>query len=566
MPSLDKSLLNQDLGHLQIVAEAWGLEVDAPDARSARPLLVEGILDRELVEEVVEALPAEVRLALGTLVQNHGRVSWAQFTRRFGEVREMGPGRRDRERPERHPISPAEILWYRALVGRAFFDTAAGPQEFAYIPEDLMSLLPPLPGSPAGEALRSEVEGGVETPLGRPATPEERAAPIQATDHILDDACTLLAALRVGISPCVHFPLASESSLVYSADTLRAFLTTAELLDDEHLPKPEAVRAFLEARRGEALAVLAQAWLNSSTHNDLRLTPHLSAEGEWKNDPKRTRQTVLGFLSRIPGDAWWSLPALIAAVHQTWPDFQRPAGDYDSWFLRDERSGEFLRGFEHWDEVDGALIRYLICGPLHWLGVVDLAASEEGAEAPITAFRLSKWAAALLAGEAPARLAAESAPVHVRSDGRLGIPHLTPRALRYQIARFCEWVEEVGEEYRYRLTPSSLQRAGEQGLSVQQLLALLRKHAEAIPPNILKALTRWEQHGREARLERVSVLRVGSPELLQSLRASRAARFLGDPLGPTTVIVKEGAGEKVLEVLTEMGYLGEDLTVTLGDE
>lgn len=41
------------------------------------------------------------------------------------------------------------------------------------------------------------------------------------------------------------------------------------------------------------------------------------------------------------------------------------------------------------------------------------------------------------------------------------------------------------------------------------------------------------------------------------LRNSRAARYLGDPLGPTTVVVKSGSGEKVLEILTEMGYLGE---------
>ena len=74
---------------------------------------------------------------------------------------------------------------------------------------------------------------------------------------------------------------------------------------------------------------------------------------------------------------------------------------------------------------------------------------------------------------------------------------------------------------------------------------------------MVNALSRWEQRGTEARLQSVLILRLGSPELLQTLRGSRAARFLGDPLGPTTVIVKPGAGEKVLEILTEMGYLGE---------
>jgi hypothetical protein len=55
----------------------------------------------------------------------------------------------------------------------------------------------------------------------------------------------------------------------------------------------------------------------------------------------------------------------------------------------------------------------------------------------------------------------------------------------------------------------------------------------------------------------VLVLRLNSPQILEELRASRAARFLGDPLGPTTVIVKPGAREKVLAALLEMGYLGE---------
>jgi hypothetical protein len=58
-------------------------------------------------------------------------------------------------------------------------------------------------------------------------------------------------------------------------------------------------------------------------------------------------------------------------------------------------------------------------------------------------------------------------------------------------------------------------------------------------------------------MEHALVLRLSSPEILQELRTSRAARFLGDPLGPTTVIVNPGAREKVLAALAEMGYLGE---------
>jgi hypothetical protein len=77
-----------------------------------------------------------------------------------------------------------------------------------------------------------------------------------------------------------------------------------------------------------------------------------------------------------------------------------------------------------------------------------------------------------------------------------------------------------------------------------------------MPPILIKALERWEAHGTQARIERLLVLRVASPDILQELRASRAARFLGDPLGPTAIVVKPGAADKVFAALAEMGYLG----------
>ena len=53
----------------------------------------------------------------------------------------MGAGKRDRERPHLKPASTAEALFYRGLLARAFFDTEKGPQEFAYIPDDLLAII-----------------------------------------------------------------------------------------------------------------------------------------------------------------------------------------------------------------------------------------------------------------------------------------------------------------------------------------------------------------------------------------------------------------------------------------
>jgi hypothetical protein len=268
-----------------------------------------------------------------------------------------------------------------------------------------------------------------------------------------------------------------------------------------------------------------------------------------------TREFLLDLLALIPGETWWSLSAFIADVRQQHPDFQRPAGDYDSWFIKDTQTGSYLRGFMHWDDVEGALIRYLITGPLHWLGFIDISRFEE--DLHIASFRWSGWGKELLKGIPPEGLPDENETVYIRSDGRLGVPNLVPRAVRYQLARFCTW--EIGNkyEYRYRLTTSSLTRAREAGLRVNHLVSLLRRHTESIPPNILSALDRWEKNGTQIRVQGVMVLRVSTPKILASLRKSQAARYLGDPLSQTTIIVKRGAEEKVLAALVEMGYLGE---------
>lgn len=553
MPDLSHSLKRSDLSYLQIVAGLWGFELEAQDVRQALEQLAPALLNPSLVHEIVEDLPIEARLALDDLIQNQGRLPWPMFTRRYGMVREMGPGRRDRDRPYLKPISPAEILWYRALVARAFFDTPNGPQEFAYIPDDLLGLVPPGGGSATSS-------------LGRAAAPAERASLIPVSDRLLDHACTLLAALRLDLAPDEMVAKwtsdhASPSFDFLTPTALQALLMAAGLLDEQGFPRPDPTRLFLEASRAEAMAQLFTAWLESSVFDELRLLPNLQVEGDLEHDPIRPRKLILDFLASIPMSTtgqeriFWSLPSFVDAVRYNHPDFLRPAGDYDSWFLRDTHSGEFIRGFEHWDDMEGALIRYLLTGPLHWLGILDLASPEP--QGVVSAFRFSTWSTSFLSGKAPSGLPVENAAVLARSDARLHVPRLAPRAVRYQIARFCVWEGERDNIYRYQITPFSLERARQQGLAVTHLLSLLRRFAQPVPPSLIKTLERWERKGTEARFQHLVVLRLASPDLLNTLRTSRMARFLGDPLGPTAVIVQPGAVEKILTFLTELGYLGE---------
>jgi hypothetical protein len=73
----------------------------------------------------------------------------------------------------------------------------------------------------------------------------------------------------------------------------------------------------------------------------------------------------------------------------------------------------------------------------------------------------------------------------------------------------------------------------------------------------VKALKRWEINGTEARVETQTILRLSKPEVLEEMRKSKAARFLGEALSPTTIIVKSGAIQKVMDALAELGLLTE---------
>jgi hypothetical protein len=529
MPDLAHSLQGHDLGHIRIAAELWGIELRARDVDAAIREFAVGAQDPALATEVLEALSPEAQDALTALEQAGGRIPWASFSRQFGEIREMGAAKRDRDKPYLEPASPAEELYYRGLLGQAFFETGGVAQEFAYVPDDLLPLI---------HHEQLEDTGSEERILGRPATAPEYAHPLLATDHMLDDMTTQLASRRIG-------------QAVAPDPVLEAMTEATGLIEGEAL-QAAAVKSFLEASRRDALGRVIKAWRASGTFNELRLLPALVFEGSWSNRPLAARTILLRLLDRLPKQAWWNLQSFVEGIKEHYPDFQRPAGDYDSWFIKDAAEDRYLRGFEAWDRVDGALVRFFIVEVLHRLGLADLAQGRE--EASPTSFRM------LGPDGLDARMARkEDQKLKLTAQGRITAPRLVPRAVRYQVSRFCEWDEQGPAAYQYRISARALQRAASQGLNTDQLIQLLAKHGDAgIPSAVAKALRRWQTVGTEARTETETVLRVTRPDIIQQLRQSKAARFLGEPLGPTSVIIKRGAQAKVVAALTELGVLAQE--------
>lgn len=548
MPSLTQSLPTGDLNFYRIVAAFWGFELVSNSPDAALLELAETVCDAELLENLFDALPAEALQALIFLYSKNGTLPWVQFVRKFGGLREIGAGKRDREKPYESPVSSTEVLWYRGLVSKAFLNSEAGPQEFVYIPDEIFQAMEILgyekthptveeEGLPAQEVdeLAKKTEG---TFPGRLASAMESKFVHTIVLDILDDCCTYLAAARSG----AELPDLSISRLV-----LRTFLESMKIIQNEQI-NGEMAKTFLETSRSDALKQLRVDWQKSEIFNELALMPGVVLEGDWKNPILATREFIFQQLRAIPKGKWWNLNSFIHFIKENQPDFQRPYGDYDSWIIKRRYDEVYLRGFEYWDEVEGELIRYFITGPLYWLRFLELASMEK--DGPVIAFKINP--------SLPPQ-PAENGKLAVSSNGRLVMPSTLPRSARYLVTRFSELTKTIDGQYQYQVSTRSLKKAKDQGLKIDQFLGLLIKFSsQPVSPTFIKMLKRWDAFGSEATLAEVTILKFSKPGTLQEFKRSRAARYIIQELNTTTLIVGVEAKEKIKSALMELGILAED--------
>jgi len=547
--SLTRCLLDADPIRLEVLARRWGLE-EVPERRAeAAAALAERMRDEQRFAEVWAVLSSEEQAALGFLRAVGGAVAWLTFTRRWGPVRDMGPGRMARERPWEAPVSVAESLWYRGLVFRTVVEGPTGLYDAALIPDDLLPLLP-VPSVPVFHL----------APVPAPGEPPP------PTDTLLDDLCTVLAYFQVHpVRPTAggRWPAAAEADLMrYLRDPdphrwafLRHLIGHLNWLRTDRAgylrPAPDPIMEWLQAPPARQRLVLARAWREDPTWNDLRHVPTLRPEetGSWRNDPLLAREAILRHLRAGRSGEWYRLRDFVEAIREADPDFQRPDGNYDTWYIRDAVTGAYLSGFEHWDAVEGALIRYLIRGPLAWLGMVTVA--EVGEDA---LFSLTPTGAAFLE-DGPLPEEPPPPPMLLRPDFALEVP-AGRRYERFQVGRVADWVH-IGDPCIYRLTPASLERARQQRISVERVIAFLEEATGSpLPPPLRTALERWARRGPEARLESAVVLQVQDDALLQELAASPATRrFIREIVAPGVALVSPEDGPKLAQALIEKGIL-----------
>jgi hypothetical protein len=118
--------------------------------------------------------------------------------------------------------------------------------------------------------------------------------------------------------------------------------------------------------------------------------------------------------------------------------------------------------------------------------------------------------------------------------------------------------KEDARIYEYRILPDSLAAAVKAGLKIEQFVNLIQRCGDKpIPPSVLTSLENWKTNGIQTTFSAVILLKVQDAEIIDKLMNSRAKKYLGERLNPTSILIQEKQQKLVMSILAELGYLSE---------
>lgn len=560
------TLQDYDLDLLNLIAARWDVELDAHDARVAAERLSALMLEPERAAHEWSRLNDRERGTLQFLLSapNH-QMPLAKYSRLYGDIRAMGPEMRAREKPHLTPLGAAEVLYYRGLVATSYGQGTAGMQPIVFVPSDLAAVLPV---HVTGYDLTQEDEGDFEEDESEDAqTSNETQLTQSATTSLVDDLATLLAYLQIEHIPNHGdlLPGLMAQSLdgyllggvgVPRVALMLALLETLGLVGNSEdgstfKPIPTQARKWLDQARTDQVKSLVTAWHNTPLFNELAHVSGLVLETErWPNDPTLLRLTLQTALASFDDEEWVAAAEVIETIKQEEPDFQRPAANYESWYIRDASSDDYLHGFENWDYIEGATLAFTLTAVLPWLGLADLGESEVG-----VMLRLTAYGKAYLGLADWPRRPDSAVQVKVDENGQVLASRNLSRYDRFQLARFTDW-GTVGEPYQYYLSTASLTRARQGGIKAEHILTFLRRTAEQpIPQAWVSRLETWgKSDGAALIISQLIVLQTEREEELQTLwETPQIRRYLGARLGGRAVTVRADQWEALAAALGELG-------------
>jgi len=551
MRSLRSALIDEPLPRLLAIAEAWDLFLEAATPRELAEKLPSIMTASDHVERAKTLLPAEALTALEVLLAADGRMPVAVFERRFGVLRQMGPGKLERERPWINPANSTETLWYRGFIFRGF-DRSTPPNTVYYFADELKQLLQREPKTkrPIGIGKQQDTDINLESAQNGP-----NGAGALTHNAFLDDVVTVLTfiqnsevLLKSGDEWAVSaqtqvLPMLRDQEMGRFTFLLHLLKRLKWLRDGNESGRlrlaSQPVIEWLQSPAEVQLRNLYEAWRNDPTWNDLAHVPELLFDmaHTWRNNPLQERENLLGLWADWLRQPEATQPPAQQVAHfrafvkQTHPDFARPDGRYDTWYIRDATTRDFLHGFVNWDRIEGGLIDYVLQGPLQWFAPQVAPSDKSVSLAYGLQFDPQAYANILIR------------------------PHR--RFERFQLARVADWQYTKLDHYVYRITPTSLARAKEQGIAPERVIDFLQRNSGQTLPIYLKmAIQRWGERGNEIKLEQMAVFRSKEAAVLDQILSLPALQHIKfERLTPTCVICQQNDQEFVQRAIAQNGLL-----------
>ncbi len=495
---LKEALEETATGALRRMASAHGLLHDDGTTRAELvDRLAERLLDQAYLQEQLAGLTEDERAALVAARASGGEQRGFLL---------------DRDHP-----GASEALVDRGLLFRQF--AAAGPLrgELFTAPDELLALLP-VP--PAAEA----------PPVGEPppSSPDRRAS-----DPAFSLFC-IASALRRRTDSLEHEVRAwSEEPGGWEWDARWAFLRqlaqSAGLLvhqaDGALVPSPTLGRLLDDP---PALATrLLRAYLRDRAWSEL--THAGFPEGDELADTVQLRRAFVDVVQTLPEAAWLSFDALSAWLQRTRPSIVREQ--------LNARGIVLVESLE-WPNFEQLLLRYILLGPLYWLGVVGLSADGRHLTRRATSHKTTSEECAW---ESAAELVAPA-----RAD--LGT---LLEAERYLV------LLERGRPSRYHLVQQHVAAALGTGGSLADCRRLLLKLTRApLPETVDERLRAWEQRFGALSVRPAVLLEARSAaELEEAIADQQVLPFIRARLGTTSVEVPAAQALELAAALRDSGYL-----------
>ncbi len=318
------------------------------------------------------------------------------------------------------------------------------------------------------------------------------------------------------------------------------FKSTGKRMAESLLPNPGREFRRLEILELEYRFALEAGMIERTGERSFRLTPQGHA---FMRKPLRDQQRLmLDWLTedrRLPGDLGHQLPLRRGVMR--WLKRLEPGAWYDAMFLPFVARNHYLatlpdlgsaaRESASFPSRSSADVQSLSWNLFLWirkylylLGIVDMGYDASGRA---MALRLTPLGAELL-GMLPGRSLEAGGHLVVNPDFEVVLfPDERSHELIFQLDRFCER-EHKDTLYRYRITPGALHRALGQGMTLDEILELLRRRSRTpLPQNVAYSLESWARKSGLVTVHRDGRLSCELVEIVDRLAAHPDLRRAG---------------------------------------